>query len=95
MTVVLKIGAMEELTKERDIYLQLIGISGIPGLYGWCLTSPTVSYLSLQPFTEDLYHYVTANGPMPLRQVCRVVGTAVSANLAVYLRSADICLSYS
>ena len=93
--VVLKIGTAHELTKERDIYQQLIGIPGISGLYGWCITNPTVSYLSIQPFTEDLYHYVTANGPMSLRKAWEVVGAIVSANLAVYLRSVDVCLSHS
>ncbi|KAF9647568.1 hypothetical protein BDM02DRAFT_2654424 [Thelephora ganbajun] len=79
--VILKIGKTEDVTKERDINLQLEGIPGIPVIYGWCVTNPTSGYISIQPFTEDLYHYVVANGAMSLRQACEVAGTFMSANV--------------
>jgi len=85
--VILKIGRVEEVERERDIYLLLEDIEGIPAIYGWCLTSPTASYISIEPFAEDLYHYITANGPMNLRQACEVAGTIVSANVLQYCLS--------
>lgn len=79
--VVLKISTVEEIDKEREIYLLLEGLSGIPAIYGWCLTNPTNSYVSIQPFEEDLFQYVTVNGPMGLRQACEIVEKVVSVNV--------------
>lgn len=84
--VVLKIGRVEEVTKERDIYIELEGIPGIPVIYGWCVTSPETSYISIQPFAEDLYRYVMANGHVPLRQACEVAGEIVSANILLFVQ---------
>ena len=46
------------------------GTPGIQAIYGWCITSPTGSYISIQPFAEDLFRYITANGPMRPREPC-------------------------
>ena len=89
--VILKIGRVEDVVKERNIYVQLEGIPGIPIIYGWCVTNPLTSYISLQPFAEDLYEYVVANSAVCLRQACKVAGEVVSVNvlLSGYYRSAD------
>lgn len=76
----LKLGGPEEVARERDIYLQLKGIAGIPAIYGSCVNHPTASYISIQPFDVDLYRYVVANGPMCLREACGVVSTLVSTH---------------
>lgn len=84
--VILKIGRVEEVVKERDIYVQLEGIPGIPIIYGWCVTDPMTSYISLEPFTEDLYEYVATNGAVCLRQACKVAGEVVSVNVLLFIQ---------
>lgn len=81
--VILKIAYAADVIRERDIYLQLDRIPGVPALYGWCVTNPAVSYISIQPFAEDLYRYVMDNGPMDLMQACGIARTIVSAGSLV------------
>jgi len=52
----------------------------LPMLCGSCLFSPSFSYLSMQPFTQDLYRYVQERGSMCSKQACEVAGTVVSAD---------------
>ena len=78
----LKIGNKNEIKQEIDIYKQLAGISGLPSIFGWCLFNPSYSYISMEPFSQDLYGYVEDHGPMHLRQACEVGGTIVSANIS-------------
>ena len=81
ITVILKFGESEDITKERDAYLKLAGIEGIPAIYGSaCVSSPKMSCISIQCFSEDLFYYVTLNGAMRLSQACEVAGTVVSEN---------------
>ena len=75
--IILKIGKVEDITRERDVYLKLAGIQGIPLIYGSCVTSPTKSYMTIQCFSEDLFCYITLHG---LRQACEVAGTVVNEN---------------
>ena len=83
-TVILKIGRAKEVAKERDIYLRLEGIPGIPVIYGWCVTNPSTSYISIQPFAEDLYQYIAAKGPMSIRQACEVAEDLVSSSILLF-----------
>ena len=78
--VVLKIGTEDEIKREIDIYNRL------PGIFGWCLFSPSFSYISMEPFSQDLYGYVQDHGPMRLRQACEVGGTIVSANISLFIQ---------
>ena len=88
--VILKIGGMDEIIRERDVYIQLEGIPGIPALYGSCVTSPTGSYLSVQPFATDLFNYVADNGVMcPTTSVRGCGNDSEFERLVVYLRSVD------
>ena len=75
----------EEVVKVHNIYVQLKGILGIPIIYGWCVTDPMTSHISLQPFTKDLYEYVAANGAMCLKQVCKVMEEVMSANILLFI----------
>jgi len=66
--------------------MQVEGIPGIPDVYGWCVTNPMASYLSIQPFTTDLFQYLMDNGAMRLRQACEVAGKVVSLSVLPFIR---------
>lgn len=75
----LKVGESKDVIRERDIYQLLDKVPGVPLLYGYNFGNPKNSYISIQPFAEDLYHYVATNGPLGLRQACGVARAIVSA----------------
>jgi hypothetical protein len=87
VAVILKFDKPGALIEERDIYRQLKGISGIPSIYGWWVTDPTVGYISMQPFDEDLYRYIVRNGPMGLSEACEVARTVVRLNFSPFVWS--------
>ncbi|KAF9643568.1 hypothetical protein BDM02DRAFT_3264024, partial [Thelephora ganbajun] len=76
--VMFKISSQDDIQREVDIYKQLVGMVGLPLIFGWCLFSPSFSYMSMELFTRDLYHYIQDHGPMCLRQACKVAETVLS-----------------
>lgn len=80
MRVTLKVASKDDIQQEVDIYQQLVGIDGIPLVFGWSLFNPSFSYISMEPFTRDLYDHIQDVGPMCLGQACEVARTIVSVN---------------
>jgi hypothetical protein len=52
--VTLKTNTKGHIQREVDIYKRLVGIAGLPLLFGWCLFIPPFSYTSMKPFTSNV-----------------------------------------
>ena len=88
----LKSSTKDNIQQEVDIYKKLNLLPGIPLIFGWCLFGETFSYISMEPFDQDLYHYVQNRGPTSLKQACEIAGKIVRGNPLSFVRDQLISL---
>lgn len=74
----LKISGRAAIQEELNIYNELAGVAGLPEIFGWGVSETALNYISMEPFTRDLHHYVQETGPMQTSQACKVATTVVS-----------------